>query len=146
MHAHGIARGAGIGKPDRFGAAAAARRSHNLLICPPSPAASSAEQVALIAPLRPACEPVLTCRSPAARGSVRFRHFVTAITGGGWVLCEVKTLSHGMEGKSNAYHRFGYCRRDRIRRLVGLYGCAVEGWEGGCACGVGSDLIACDCG
>ena len=63
MLAHGIARGAGIGKPDRFGAAAAARRSHNLLICPPSPAASSAEQVALIAPLRPACEPVLTCRS-----------------------------------------------------------------------------------
>ena len=41
MHAHGIARGAGIGKPDRFGAAAAARRSHNLLICPPSPAAST---------------------------------------------------------------------------------------------------------
>ena len=25
----------------------------------------------------------------------------------------------------------GYYRRDRIRRLVGLYGCAVEGWEGG---------------
>lgn len=49
-----------------------------------------------------------------------------------------------MEGQSNAYHRFGYCRRDRIRRLVGLYGCAVEGWEGGCACGVGSDLTACD--
>ena len=39
MLAHGIARCAGIGKPDRFGAAAAARRSHNLLICPPSPAA-----------------------------------------------------------------------------------------------------------
>ena len=39
MLAHGIARSAGIGKPDRFGAAAAARRSHNLLICPPSPAA-----------------------------------------------------------------------------------------------------------
>ena len=35
MLAHGIARGAGIGKPDRFGAAAAARRSHNLLILPP---------------------------------------------------------------------------------------------------------------
>ena len=84
MHAHGIARGAGIGKPDRFGATAAARRSHNLLICPPSPAASSAEQVALIAPLRPACEPVLTCRSPDARGSARFRHFVTAITVRGW--------------------------------------------------------------
>ena len=63
MHAHGIARGAGIGKPDRFGAAAAARRSHNLLICPPSPAASSAEQVALIAPLR---RLVSRC-SPAAR-------------------------------------------------------------------------------
>ena len=31
-----------------------------------------------------------------------FRHFVTAITGGGWVLCEVKALSHGMEGQSNA--------------------------------------------
>jgi hypothetical protein len=102
MHAHGIARGAGIGKPDRFGAAAAARRSHNLLICPPSPAASSAEQVALIAPLRPACEPVLTCRSPAARGSARFRHFVTAITVRGWGLCEVKALSHGMKGQSNA--------------------------------------------
>jgi hypothetical protein len=72
-----------------------------------------------------------------------FRHFVTAITGGGWVLCEVKVLSHGTKGQSNAYHRFGYCRRDRIRRLVGLYGCAVEGWEGGCACGVGSDLTAC---
>ena len=72
------------------------------------------------------------------------RHFVTAITGGGWVLCEVKALSHGTKGQSNAYHRFGYCRRDRIRRLVGLYGCAVEGWEGGCACGVGSDLTACD--
>ena len=42
------------------------------------------------------------------------------------------------------YHRFGYCRRDRIRRLVGLYGYAVEAWEGGCACGVGSDLTACD--
>ena len=73
-----------------------------------------------------------------------FRHFVTAITGGGWVLCEVKALSHGMEGQSNAYHRFGYCRRDRIRCLVGLSGCAVEGWEGGCACGVGPDLTACD--
>ena len=41
-------------------------------------------------------------------------------------------------------HRFGYCRRDRIRCLVGLSGCAVEGWEGGCVCGVGSDLTACD--
>ena len=39
MLAHGIARSAGIGKPDRFGAAAAARRPHNLLICPPSRAA-----------------------------------------------------------------------------------------------------------
>jgi hypothetical protein len=48
-----------------------------------------------------------------------------------------------MEGQSNAYHRFGYCRRDRIRCLVGLSGCAVEGWEGGCAC-VGPDLTACD--
>jgi hypothetical protein len=102
MHAQGIARGAGIGKPDRFGAAAAARRSHNLLICPPSPAASSAEQVALIAPLRPACEPVLTCRSPDARGSARFRHFVTAITVRGWGLCEVRGVSHGMKGQSNA--------------------------------------------
>ena len=102
MLAHGIARGAGIGKPDRFGAAAAARRSHNLLICPPSPAASSAEQVALIAPLRPACEPVLTCRSPDARASARFRLFVTAITVRGWGLCEVKALSHGMKGQSNA--------------------------------------------
>ena len=37
MLAHGIAKGAGIGKPDRFGAAAAARRSHNLLICYPAP-------------------------------------------------------------------------------------------------------------
>ena len=81
---------------------------------------------------------------PTFVGLGDFRHFVTAITGGGWVLCEVKALSHGMEGQSNAYHRFGYCRRDRIRRLVGLYGCAVEGWEGGCACGVGSDLTACD--
>ena len=53
-------------------------------------------------------------------------------------------LSHGTKGQSNGYHRFGYYRRDRIRRLVGLYGCAVEGWEGGCACGVGSDLTACD--
>jgi hypothetical protein len=76
--------------------------------------------------------------------SARTRHFVTAITGGGWVLCEVKALSHGTKGQSNGYHRFGYYRRDRIRRLVGLYGCAVEGWEGGCACGVGSDLTACD--
>ena len=41
-------------------------------------------------------------------------------------------------------HRLGYCRRDRIRRPVGLSGCVVEGWEGGCACGVGSDLTACD--
>ena len=73
-----------------------------------------------------------------------FRHFVTAITGGGWVLCEVKALSHGTKGQSNGYHRFGYYRRDRIRRLVGLYGYAVEAWEGGCACGVGSDLTACD--
>ena len=73
-----------------------------------------------------------------------FRHFVTPITGGGWVLCEVKALSHGTKGQSNGYHRFGYYRRDRIRRLVGLYGCAVEGWEGGCACGVGPDLTACD--
>ena len=69
---------------------------------------------------------------------------MTAITGGGWVLCEVKALSHGTKGQSNGYHQFGYYRRDRIRRLVGLYGCAVEGWEGGCACGVGSDLTACD--
>jgi len=30
------------------------------------------------------------------------RHFVTAITGGGWVLCEINHLSHGMEGQSNA--------------------------------------------
>ena len=83
-------------------------------------------------------------RIPAFVGLGDFRHFVTAITGGGWVLCEVKALSHGMEGQSNAYHRFGYCRRDRIRCLVGLSGCAVEGWEGGCACGVGPDLTACD--
>ena len=88
-------------------------------------------------PPRPACEPALAVRRD-------FRHFVTAITGGGWVLCEVKVVSHGTKGQSNGYHRFGYCRRDRIRRLVGLYGCAVEGWEGGCACGVGSDLTACD--
>ena len=86
-------------------------------------------------------------RSLCARQCSRvgdFRHFVTAITGGGWVLCEVKALSHGTKGQSNGYHRFGYYRRDRIRRLVGLYGCAVEGWEGGCSCGVGSDLTACD--
>jgi hypothetical protein len=86
-------------------------------------------------------------RSLCARQCSRvgdFRHFVTAITGGGWVLCEVKALSHGTKGQSNGYHRFGYCRRDRIRRLVGLYGYAVEAWEGGCACGVGSDLTACD--
>ena len=86
-------------------------------------------------------------RSLCARQCSRvgdFRHFVTAITGGGWVLCEVKALSHGTKGQSNGYHRFGYYRRDRIRRLVGLYGCAVEGWEGGCLCGVGSDLTACD--
>ena len=95
-------------------------------------------------PLRPACEPALATRSPALAVRRDFRHFVTAITGGGWVLCEVKALSHGTKGQSNAYHRFGYCRRDRIRRLVGLYGCAVEAWEGGCACGVGSDLTACD--
>src|SRR4029079_8252603 len=85
-------------------------------------------------------------RSLCARQCSRvddFRHFVTAITGGGWVLCEVKARSHGTKGQSNGYHRFGYYRRDRIRRLVGLYGCAVEGWEGGCACGVGSDLTAC---
>ena len=44
----------------------------------------------------------------------------------------------------NRDHWFGYCRRDRIRCLVGLSGCAVEGWEDGCACGVGSDLTACD--
>jgi hypothetical protein len=69
MLPHGIARGAGIGKPDRLGAATAARRSHNLLICPPSPASSSAEQVALIAPLRPACEPC----SPAARPMLAVR-------------------------------------------------------------------------
>jgi hypothetical protein len=49
-----------------------------------------------------------------------------------------------MEGQSNTHHRFGYCRRDRIRCLVGLSGCAAEGWEGGCACGVGPDLTACD--
>ena len=49
-----------------------------------------------------------------------------------------------MKGQSNAYHRLGYRRRDRIRRPVDLSGCAVEGWEGGCACGVGSDLTACD--
>jgi flagellar hook protein FlgE len=86
-------------------------------------------------------------RSLCARQCSRvgdFRHFVTAITGGGWVLCEVKALSHGTKGQSNGYHRFGYYRRDRIRRLVGLYGCAVEGWERGCLCGVGSDLTACD--
>src|SRR6476620_3937648 len=86
-------------------------------------------------------------RSLCARQCSRvgdFRHFVTAITGGGWVLCEVKALSHGTKGQSKGYHRFGYYRRDRIRRLVGLYGCAVEGWEGGCACGVGPDLTACD--
>ena len=86
-------------------------------------------------------------RSLCARQCSRvgdFRHFVTAITGGGWVLCEVKALSHGTKGQSNGYHRFGYCRRDRIRRLVGLYGYAVEAWEGGCACGVGPDLTACD--
>ena len=86
-------------------------------------------------------------RSLCARQCSRvgdFRHFVTAITGGGWVLCEVKALSHGTKGQSNGYHRFGYYCRDRIRRLVGLYGCAVEGWEGGCLCGVGSDLTACN--
>ena len=94
-------------------------------------------------PLRPACEPALALRSPVLAVRRDFRHFVTAITGGGWVLCEIKALSHGTKGQSNAYHRFGYCRRDRIRRLVGLYDCAVEGWEGGCACGVGSDLTAC---
>ena len=38
----------------------------------------------------------------SARGSARFRHFVTAITGGGWVLSEIKALSHGMKGQSNA--------------------------------------------
>jgi len=95
-------------------------------------------------PLRPACEPALATRSPALAVRRDFRHFVTAITGGGWVLCEVKALSHGTKGQSNGYHRFDYCRRDRIRRLVGLYGYAVEAWEGGCACGVGSDLTACD--
>ena len=95
-------------------------------------------------PLRPACDPALALRSPVLAVRRDFRHFVTAITGGGWVLCEVKALSHGTKGQSNGYHRFGYYRRDRIRRLVGLYGCAVEGWEGGCACGVGSDLTACD--
>jgi hypothetical protein len=95
-------------------------------------------------PLRPACEPALALRSPVLAVRRDFRHFVTAITGGGWVLCEVKALSHGTKGQSNGYHRFGYYRRDRIRRLVGLYGCAVEGWEGGCLCGVGSDLTACD--
>ena len=94
-------------------------------------------------PLRPACEPALSPRSPALAVRRYFRHFVTAITGGGWVLCEVKALS--MErGQSNGYDRFDYCRRDRIRRLVGLYGYAVEAWEGGCVCGVGSDLTACD--
>ena len=45
----------------------------------------------------PACDPALTCSRVGD-----FRHFVTAITGGGWVLCEVKALSHGMEGQSNA--------------------------------------------
>ena len=95
-------------------------------------------------PLRPACEPALATRSPALPVRRDFRHFVTAITGGGWVLCEVKALSHGTKGQSNAYHRFGYCRRDRIRCLVGFSGCAVEGCEGGCACGVGPDLTACD--
>ena len=99
-----------------------------------------------MSPLRPACEPVahLPPLAQTARGSAISALFVTAITGGGWVLCEVKALSHGTKGQSNGYHRFGYYRRDRIRRLVGLYGCAVEGWEGGCACGVGSDLTACD--
>jgi hypothetical protein len=28
------------------------------------------------------------------------RHLVTAITGGGWVLCEVDALSHGTKGQS----------------------------------------------
>ena len=56
-------------------------------------------------PLRPACEPALATRSPALAVRRDFRHFVTAITGGGWVLCEVKALSHGTKGQSNGYHR-----------------------------------------
>src|SRR6478672_10675189 len=79
---------------------------------------------ALSAP--PGLLPALALRSPMLAVRRDFRHFVTAITGGGWVLCEVKALSHGTKGQSNGYHRFDYCRRDRIRRLVGLYGCAVE--------------------
>ena len=53
-------------------------------------------------PLRPGLR---AGASPAARQLPRFgeiRHFVTAITGGGWVLCEVNHLSHGMEGQSKA--------------------------------------------
>jgi hypothetical protein len=108
------------------------------------PCASNTHATRTIPRSAPACDPALTCRSPVLAGRRDFRHFVTAITGGGWVLCEVKALSHGTKGQSNGYHQFGYYRRDRIRRLVGLYGCAVEGWEGGCACGVGPDLTACD--
>ena len=53
-----------------------------------------------MSPLRPACEPVahLPPLAQPARGSTRFRHFVTAITGGGWVLCEVNEVSHGTKG------------------------------------------------
>src|SRR6476469_11248126 len=56
-------------------------------------------------PLRPACEPALATRSPALAVRRDFRHFVTAITGGGWVLCEVKALSHGTKGQSNSHRR-----------------------------------------
>ena len=60
-------------------------------------------------------------------------------------ISEVKALSHGTKGQANnRYHRFDYCRRERIRRLVGLYGYAVEAREGACGCNVGSDLTASD--
>ena len=50
--------------------------------------------------LRAGCSPAAARPDCSRFGEIR--HFVTAITGGGWVLCEVNHLSHGMEGQSNA--------------------------------------------
>ena len=79
-----------------------------------------------------------------SRFGEKFRHFVTAITGGEWVSVRLRRFYTGWRDNPMRDHRFGYCRRDRIRCLVGLSGCAVKGWEGGCACGVRPDLTACD--
>ena len=85
-----------------------------------------------------------------ARGSARLRHLVTAVTGRGRVLCEVEVFprDEGRPTMRKIEIAVWLLLSPRPRWACGrpLYGRAVEGWEGGGNCGVGSDRTACDYG